>query len=138
VAGPPGGGVGFAEVESIASRHGAYLIMRASSTSWAAEVAWHECIRLCSGDASWCRWVASFLFIGIVGSLSWLLVRRFLLPGGLRTVFRTSWISYSTWESYIIISSIVVEAVAVSGEGGMVVAMFSSSFFVRVSTAALC
>jgi hypothetical protein len=53
-------------------------------------------------------------------------------------VFRTSWISYSTWESYIIISSIVVEAVAVSGEGGMVVAMFSSSFFVRVSTAALC
>jgi hypothetical protein len=31
----------------------------------------------------------------------------------------------------------MVEEVAVSGEGGVVMAMFSSSFFIRVSTAAL-
>jgi hypothetical protein len=59
VAGPSGGGVGFAEVEVIASWRGGYLIMRASSASWAAELAWHECIRLCSGDASRVRWVVS-------------------------------------------------------------------------------
>jgi hypothetical protein len=34
-------------------------------------------------------------------------------------------------------SSIAVEEVAVAGEGGAVVAMFSSSFFVTVFTAAL-
>jgi hypothetical protein len=90
VAGPSGGGVGFAEVESIASRCGGNLILRASSASWVVEVAWRECIRLCSGDASRCRWVASHLFIGVVGSLSWSLVRHFLLPGGLRTASRTS------------------------------------------------
>jgi hypothetical protein len=70
VAGPSGGGIGFVEVEVIASWHGGYLIMTASSASWVVEVAWRECIRLCSGDASWVRWVASRLFVGIVGSLS--------------------------------------------------------------------
>jgi hypothetical protein len=44
--------------------------MRASSASWAAEVAWRECIKLCSGDASRARWVAGRLFVGVVGSLS--------------------------------------------------------------------
>jgi hypothetical protein len=39
VGGPSGGGVGFAEVEVIMSWHGGYLIMRASSASWAGEVA---------------------------------------------------------------------------------------------------
>jgi hypothetical protein len=39
VSGPAGEGVDFAEVEVIVSGHGGYLIMRASSASWAAEVA---------------------------------------------------------------------------------------------------
>jgi hypothetical protein len=44
--------------------------MRASSASWVAEIAWHEYMRLCSSDASQCHWLASYLFIGIVGLLS--------------------------------------------------------------------
>jgi hypothetical protein len=47
-----GGGIVFVVVEGIASWHGGYLIMRVSSASWVAEVAWHEYIRLCSGNAS--------------------------------------------------------------------------------------
>jgi hypothetical protein len=90
VTGPSGGGIGFADVEVVASWRRGYLIMRASSASWAAEVAWRECIRLCSGDASRGRWVAGHLFVGIVSALSWPLVRRFLLLGGLRTASRTS------------------------------------------------
>jgi hypothetical protein len=111
--------------------------MRASRASWAAEVACCECIRLCSGDASRCLLVASHRFVGVAGSASSLLVHRFLLPGGLRTASRTSWMSCCTTESCIVISSIVVEEVAVSGEGGTVVVMVSSILFVRVSTAAL-
>jgi hypothetical protein len=34
---------------------------------------------LCSGDASRCLLAASHQFVGIVGSASWLLVRRFLI-----------------------------------------------------------
>jgi hypothetical protein len=45
VAGPSGGGVGSIEGEVIASGHGGNLIRRASSASWAAEVAWREYIR---------------------------------------------------------------------------------------------
>jgi hypothetical protein len=52
-------------------------------------------------------------------------------------VSRISWISYWTWESYMVISSIIVKQVAVSGEGGMVVAMVSLILFVRASTATL-
>jgi hypothetical protein len=85
-----GGGVGFAEVEAVASWRGGYLIMRASSASWVVEVAWHECIRLCSSDASCFCWVAGCLFVGIVGPLSCPLVHRFLLPGGLQTASRMS------------------------------------------------
>jgi hypothetical protein len=111
--------------------------MRASRASWAAEVVSCEFIRLCSGNASRCLLVAGRQFIGVVGSASWLLVRRFLLPGGLRTASRTSWMSCCTTESCIVISSIAVEEVAVSGEGGVVVAMVSSILFIRASTAAL-
>jgi hypothetical protein len=128
--------VGFAEVEAVTSWDGGYLIIRASSASWVAEVVCCEYIRPCSGDASLCCWVAIYLFIGIIGSLSWPLVYRFLLPGGLPTASRTSWISFWTWDSCIVISSIAVEVVAVSGEGGADMAMFSSSFFIRESTAA--
>jgi hypothetical protein len=77
-------------VEAVASWRGGYLIISASSASWVVEVACRECIRLCSGDVSLGHWVASRQFVGIVGSLSWLLVRHFLLPGGLRMVSRTS------------------------------------------------
>jgi hypothetical protein len=68
VSGLPGEGIGFVEVKAVTSWHGGYLIMRASSASWAAEVASHECIRLCSGDVSLGHWVAGCLFIGIIGS----------------------------------------------------------------------
>jgi hypothetical protein len=61
--------------------------MTASSASWVVEVAWHECIRLCSGDG---HCVVGGLFVGVVGSLSWPLARHFCLPGGLRTASRTS------------------------------------------------
>jgi hypothetical protein len=111
--------------------------MRASRASWAVEVACCECIRLCSGDALHCLLVASCWFIGVVGSASWLLVRHFLLLGGLQTASRTSWISCYTTESCIIISSIVVEEVMVAGEGGMVVVIVSLILFIRVSMAAL-
>jgi hypothetical protein len=67
---PSGGGIGCAEVEVIASWRRGYLIMRASSASWAVEVAWCEWIRLCSGDTSLGRWVAGHLFVGMVGLLS--------------------------------------------------------------------
>jgi hypothetical protein len=67
----------------IMSRYGGNLILRASSASWVVEVAWHECTRLCSGDASQFCWVAGYLFVGVVVSLSWSLVHHFLLPGGL-------------------------------------------------------
>jgi hypothetical protein len=46
VAGPLGGGVGFMEVDAVASWHRGYLIISASSASWVAEVAWQEYIRL--------------------------------------------------------------------------------------------
>jgi hypothetical protein len=118
VAGPPGQGIGFAEVEAMVNWHRGYLIMSASSASLAAEVAWCEYIRLCSGDASRCHWVAGRQFVGIVGLLSWLLVHHVLLPGALRTSSRTSWISCWMWESCFVISSIAVEEVAVPGEGG--------------------
>jgi hypothetical protein len=113
------------------------LILRASSASWAAEVAWCECIRLGSGDGSRCHWVTGRLFIGVVGSMFWSLVRRFLLPGGLQTASRMSWMSCWTWESCIVISSIAVEEAMVSGQGGAEMMVFSSSFFIRASTAAL-
>jgi hypothetical protein len=83
VSGLVGEGLGFVEVEAIARWHGRYLIMRASSASWVAEVVCHECIRPCSGDVSLGHWVASCLFVGIIGSLSWPPVHRFLLLGGL-------------------------------------------------------
>jgi hypothetical protein len=41
-----------------------------SNASSVAEVAWCECIRLCSGDASLSHWVTSHLCIGIVHSFS--------------------------------------------------------------------
>jgi hypothetical protein len=66
----PGGGLGCALVGVVMSRHGGNLILRVSSASCVAEVVWHECIRLYSGDASQCHWVASCQFIGIVSSLS--------------------------------------------------------------------
>jgi hypothetical protein len=90
VAGLSGGGVGSIEVEVTASGHGGYLIMSVSSASWAAEVAWWECIRLCSSDASRGHCVAGLLFVGVVGSFCWPLVRRFRLPGGLQTAARIS------------------------------------------------
>jgi hypothetical protein len=65
-----GGGVDFAVVEAIASWHSGYLIMRTSSTSWVAEVAGHEFIRLYSGDASHSHCMVGHPFAGIVGSLS--------------------------------------------------------------------
>jgi hypothetical protein len=117
--------------------HGGYLCMRVSRASWAAEVTCCECIRLYSGDASHCLLVASHQFVGIVGSVSWLLVCRFLLQGGLRTASRTSWMSCCMTESCIVISSIVVGEDMVAGEGGMVVVMVSSILFIRASTAAL-
>jgi hypothetical protein len=113
------------------------MIIRASRVSWAVVVACFECIKVCCGDAARCLLVAGHRFVGIVGSLSGLLVRRFLLPGGLRMASRTSCMSCWTWESCIVISSIAVEEVAVSGEWGAVVAMVSLILFVRVSTAAL-
>jgi hypothetical protein len=70
VYGPAGEGVGFVEVEAITSWCSGYLIMRASSASWAVEVAWHKCIRLYSGDASHGHCVAGHPFIGVIGSLS--------------------------------------------------------------------
>jgi hypothetical protein len=92
VVGPSGGGVGIAEVVAVVSWHGGYLIMRESSASWAAVVAWRECIRLCSGDTSLGLRVAGYRFFGvsIISSVSWLLVCCFLLLGGLRTASRMS------------------------------------------------
>jgi hypothetical protein len=92
-------------------------------------------MRLCSSDASCGHCVAGYPFIGIIGSLFWLLVHYFLLPGGLHTASRISYMSCWMWDSCIVISSIALEVVAVSGEGGVDMAIFSSSFFVRVSTA---
>jgi hypothetical protein len=68
VAGLSGGSVDVAEVEVIVSCHGGYLIIRASSASWAAEVAWRECIRLSSSDASRGHYVVGGLFICVIGS----------------------------------------------------------------------
>jgi hypothetical protein len=136
VARPLGGGVGFIEVDVLRGWHGGYLIISTSSASWVAEVAWRECIKLCCGDASQCCWVAGHRFVGVVGSVSWLLVHCSLLPGGLRTASRMSWMLCWMTESCIVISSIVVEEVTVSSEGGTVVAMVSSILFVRASTAA--
>jgi hypothetical protein len=90
VSGLAGEGVGSVEVGVIASQHGGYLIMTASSTSWVVEVVWCECIRLCSSDASRGHCVAGGLFVCIFGSLSWPIAYRFLLPGGLRTASRMS------------------------------------------------
>jgi hypothetical protein len=87
---PAGEGMAVMEVEVIASWRGGYLIISASTTSWVAEVAWCEGIRLCSGDASLGRWVTGHLFIGILGLFFWLLVHRFLLLAGLRTASRIS------------------------------------------------
>jgi hypothetical protein len=70
VSGPAGEGIGFVEVEVITTWCGVYMIMRASSASWVAEVAWPECIRLCSGDASRGHCVVGHLFVGVIGSLS--------------------------------------------------------------------
>jgi hypothetical protein len=126
-----------ASVEVIARGHGGYLIIRASRASWAAEVACFECIMLCSGDASHRLLVAGHQFVGVVGSASWLLVHRFLLPGGLRTASRTSWISCCTMDSCIVISSIMVEEAKTSGEGGGRMAICSSIFRDKVSPAAM-
>jgi hypothetical protein len=70
-------------VEVIATGYRGYLASRVSRASWAVEVACWECIKLCSSDAACCLLVASLQFVGMVGSVSWLLVRHFLLPGGL-------------------------------------------------------
>jgi hypothetical protein len=137
VSGPAGEGVGFAEVEAVTSWRGRYLIIRASSASWVAEVVCHECIRLCSGDTSLRCWVAGCLFVGIIGSLSWPLVHHFILLGGLHTASRMSWMSFWTWDHCIVISCIMVEVIAVPGDGGADMAVRSSSVFVRESTAAL-
>jgi hypothetical protein len=94
-----------------------------------------ECIKLCSGDAARCLLVAGHQFVGVVGSVSWLLVYRFLLLGGLRTASRTSWISCYMTDSCIVISSMVVEEAMISGEGGAETAVCSLSLCVRVSTA---
>jgi hypothetical protein len=80
VSGPAGGGVDFAVVEAIASWDSRYLIMRASSTSWVVEVAWHKYIRLYCGNISHSHCVVGHLFVGIVGLLSWLLMHCFILP----------------------------------------------------------
>jgi hypothetical protein len=90
VSGPAGEGVGSIEVGAIVSWHGGYLIMRASSVSWVAEVAWHQCIRLYSSQASHGHCVVGCLFAGIIGLLSWPLAHHFLLPGGSWTASRTS------------------------------------------------
>jgi hypothetical protein len=45
--------------------------------------------------------------------------------------------SFSTLDSCIVISSIALQVVTVSSEGGGDMVMFSSSFFIRVSMAAL-
>jgi hypothetical protein len=45
--------------------------------------------------------------------------------------------SFWTWDSCIIISSIVVEEVTVSGEGGVGTVVLSPNVFIRVSMAAL-
>jgi hypothetical protein len=108
-----------------------YLSFRASRASCAVEVACFECIMLCSGDASRHLLVAGHWFIGVAGSTSWLLVPRFLLPGGLRTACRTSWMSCCMTDSCIVISSIVVEEAVRSGEGGAGVAICLSNFCVR-------
>jgi hypothetical protein len=102
---------------------GGYLIIRASRASWAVEVACFECIKLCSGDAAHCLLGAGHRFVGIVGSVSWLLVHHFLLPGGLQTMSRRSWMSSCMTDSCIVISSIVVEEAVRSGEGGPGMAM---------------
>jgi hypothetical protein len=120
----------------VAENAGGYLRMRASRASWAAEVACCDCIKLCSGEAAHCLLFAGLRFVGVVGSASWLLVRRFLLPGGWRNAARTSWISCCTTDSCIVISSIVVEEAMSSGEGGAEMAVCSSSLHVRLSTAA--
>jgi hypothetical protein len=49
---------------------GEYLIISVSRVSWAVEVAYFECIILCSSNASHCLLVASHQFVGIVGSAS--------------------------------------------------------------------
>jgi hypothetical protein len=64
--------------------------MRASSASCMAEVVWHECIKLCSGDAFYAHWVAGHLFVGIVSLLSYLLMYCFLLQGGLQMASKMS------------------------------------------------
>jgi hypothetical protein len=92
---------------------------------------------LCSGDASRRLLVAGRQFVGVVGSMSWLLVRRFRLPGGLQTAARTSWMSCWMTDSCIVISSMVVGEAKRSGEGGARMASCSSIFHVRESTAAL-
>jgi hypothetical protein len=88
-----GRGSVIASVEVIARGRGGYLRMRALRASWVAEVACCECIKLCSGDASRFLLVAGRWFVGVVGPVFWSLPRRFLLPGGLRTAARISWIS---------------------------------------------
>jgi hypothetical protein len=90
VSGLAGEAVGFTEGEAIASWRGGYLIMTVLRASWAVDVAWHECMRLCSGDASHSHCVAGHPFIGIIGLLSCALIYCFLLPGGLHTACRMS------------------------------------------------
>jgi hypothetical protein len=70
-------------VKVIARGHREYLIISVSRASWATEVTFFECIMLCSGDASHHLLVIGHWFVGIVGSVSWLLVHCFLLLGGL-------------------------------------------------------
>jgi hypothetical protein len=102
-----------------------------------AEVVWHEYIRLYSSDVSHSYCIVGQLFIGIISSLSWPLACHFLLLGWLQTASRTSWILLRPQDSCIIISFIIVEVVAVSGEGGVDMVVLSSSIFIRESTAAL-
>jgi hypothetical protein len=55
------------------------------------EVACFECIRLCSGDTSHGLLVAGYWLVGVVGSVSWLLVSHFLLLGGVRMAEGEEW-----------------------------------------------
>jgi hypothetical protein len=95
------------------------------------------CIRLCCGKVLHCLLVTGHWFVGIVGTVSWLLVCRFLLPAGLQMASRMFWISCWIWESCIIIFSMAEGEVMGSGRGWAGKMTYSLSYFIRVSTVAL-